>query len=145
MEVSLCNVPIIFLDFDGVLHLKTSENFECLPNFISILKEFEAIRIVISSDWRNGVSNDYLDSIFGKYSERIIGKTPNLLDKTREEEIIEFVKNNRIRKFIAIDDDCRGEHFSNDCKWLFKTNYFKGLNKHSSIELRGFIIEKLYI
>ncbi|MBY0379515.1 MAG: hypothetical protein K2P99_03825 [Burkholderiales bacterium] len=145
MEVSLSGVPIIFLDFDGVLHPKTRENFECLPNFISILKDFVTIKVVISSDWRDGISNDYLQSIFGVYSERIIGKTPNLFEKTREKEILKFVGNHKINKFIAIDDDCRGELFTKDCNWLFKTNYFKGLDEQSSIELRKFLVDRLYI
>jgi hypothetical protein len=88
--------------------------------------------------------DNYAD-IFGDYVSRIVGETPIVDgDFNRELEILEFVKQNRVSKFVAVDDDCRNTLFSSDCSWLFKTNYFCGLDEQARNKLARFINNKFY-
>jgi hypothetical protein len=127
---------VIFLDFDGVLHPTTRDNFELLPNFLSVLDLFPSIKVVISSNWKN--SCDYA-AIFGKYANRIIGNTTTIKSGTRESEILLYVKDYKVTKFIALDDDCRNELFSDNCEFLFKTDYYRGLDITCTSKLIEFI------
>jgi hypothetical protein len=133
----------VFLDFDGVLHRKMIGNFELLPNFTKLLDKYPEIMVVISSDWRHELKKTDYQSIFGKYSTRIIGVTGKHTDKKREVEILEYVRLHNIEHFIAVDDDCRNELFSQGCPWLFKTSYFKGLNDETLFRLDEFIKNRL--
>lgn len=135
----------IFLDFDGVLHRKMIGNFELLSNFNQVLNLFPNIKIVISSDWRHSMKLQDYQEIFGEYANRIIGQTPIITGSTflRELEILAYVRQHSIQKFIAIDDDCRNELFNANCNWLFKTDYFRGLDVDATNNLIKFIQIKL--
>lgn len=87
---------------------------------------------------------DYQE-IFGEYANRIIGQTPIITGSTflRELEILAYVRQHSIQKFIAIDDDCRNELFNANCNWLFKTDYFRGLDVEATNNLIKFIQIKL--
>ncbi len=129
----------LFLDFDGVLHRKMDGNFEFMPNLFKVLEHYPLLEIVISSSWRNGLSQLSIADLFGSYATRVVGKTPTLITANREQEILDYVRRHQLKHFIAVDDDCRGNLFSNNCPWLFKTNYFTGLNHESTQELIKFI------
>lgn len=135
----------IFLDFDGVLHRKMIGNFELLPNFKKVLNLFPSIVIVISSDWRHSMKPLDYQEIFGEYANRIIGNTSTITGATsvRQLEVLAYVRQHSIQKFIAIDDDCRNELFNRDCEWLFKTNYFRGLDTETTNSLIKFIQTKI--
>lgn len=135
----------MFLDFDGVLHRKMIGDFELLPNLNEVLDLFPNVVIVISSDWRHDLkAQDYQD-VFGDYANRIIGKTPIMTGAPyiRQLEVLTYVKQHAIHNFIAIDDDCRGELFNEDCTWLFRTDYFRGLDKEATNDLIRFIQDKI--
>jgi hypothetical protein len=93
--------------------------------------------VVISSSWRLGNLNQLMD-IFGNYSTRVIGSTPHLPGKNRQEEIQEYLRTSQITKYLAVDD-C-SELFYSDCCWLFKTDYSRGLDDETTTRL----ISKLY-
>jgi|LauGreDrversion4_2_1035121.scaffolds.fasta_scaffold17344_7 hypothetical protein len=133
----------LFLDFDGVLHRKMDGNFEFMPNLFKVLEHYQLLEIVISSSWRNELSQLSIDDLFGSYAERVVGKTPSFITGSREQEILDYVTRHKLKHFIAVDDDCRGNLFSNNCPWLFKTNYFTGLNTETTQELIKFIKYKL--
>lgn len=130
---------VIFLDFDGVLHCSMNGDFEFLPNLYKVLDTFPELKIVISSDWREGINEQSYQDIFGSYNSRILGITSKLPGFKREDEILEYANKHNITSFIAVDDDCRDELFSPDCNWLFKTSYFAGLNEAATYELIKFI------
>ena len=47
-------MPIVFLDFDGVLHPEhchESKHFSCLPVFESVLSQVTDCKLVIASTW----------------------------------------------------------------------------------------------
>jgi hypothetical protein len=73
----------IFMDFDGVTHpWGEMEDFRCLPLIESVVREFEEVRIVISSDWRMLFSLQKLKLRFSEdIRERIAGVTPHMLPK----------------------------------------------------------------
>jgi hypothetical protein len=81
--------------------------------------------------------------LFGGYAKRIVGKTASLAAGNREEEILDYVKRHNLERFIAVDDDCRSHLFSQNCSWLFKTNYFVGLDTEATQELIKYIEQKL--
>lgn len=78
----------LFLDFDGVTHpFFLSEDlgdvdtrpFAFLPRIEKVLREFPAVRIVISSSWRETHSLERLRLLFSEdLRERVIGVTPVL-------------------------------------------------------------------
>lgn len=134
---------VIFLDFDGVLHPKMSGSFEYLKNFTRILDQFKSVRFVVSSDWRLQMSFIEIEKLFGRHYSRFIGCTPHISNAKRETEILQFVRQRDIGNFIAIDDDCRNELFYEDCTWLFKTDYFRGLDDEATEQLIQYIVYKL--
>lgn len=134
---------MIFLDFDGVLHPKMSGSFQYLNNIFRILDQFKSTKIVISSDWRLQMTFSDIQTMFGPYYSRVIGVTPHLSKGSRESEILQFVRQRDVGKFIAIDDDCRSELFSFDCPWLFKTDYYRGLDNEATDLLIKFIDNKM--
>ena len=77
----------IFMDFDGVTHpWGEVEDFRCLPLIESVVREFEEVRVVISSDWRMLFSMQKLLARFSEdIRERIVGATPHLLPKSGAE------------------------------------------------------------
>ncbi|SCK38050.1 hypothetical protein VAR608DRAFT_3529 [Variovorax sp. HW608] len=74
---------ILFLDFDGVLHLEgeghlpVESPFCFLPRLEALLREFAEVRIVISSMWRERHTLDQLREFFSDdLRHRIVGVTP---------------------------------------------------------------------
>lgn len=115
---------ILFLDIDGVLnssngrrresfkhnractlHTLFEENMEVLRSIIDVIN----CKIVISSTWRNNFTLEELKTIFSVYNipKHIIIDT-TIVDHnahTRGFQINEWLKNNRVNKFVIIDDD----------------------------------------
>lgn len=75
---------ILFLDFDGVLHLEgeghlpsDGTDFCFLPSLEALLREFPHVRIVISSSWRERLAFEALTAPFAEdIRSRILGVTP---------------------------------------------------------------------
>lgn len=60
-------MPILFLDFDGVLHPEhchESKHFCCLPFLEGVLREIPDCELVITSTWRLHKPLDDLRSYF---------------------------------------------------------------------------------
>lgn len=75
---------ILFLDFDGVLHpqyegqtVPSDVAFCHLPRFEDVMRDFPAVKVVISSTWREQFGLTSLKSRFSPdIAARIIGITP---------------------------------------------------------------------
>lgn len=133
--------PVLFLDFDGVLHPETAlikDALLRLPLVEEILREFPAVEIVISSAWRldwaeeaEAVAN--LRRHFSPdIAQRVVGVTPFLgrrqekdlapLPNLREVECLNWLKSNRPAwtPWLALDD--RDWWFSPGCPNLMKVD-----------------------
>ncbi|MDP9993999.1 hypothetical protein J2W28_004300 [Variovorax boronicumulans] len=76
---------LLFLDIDGVLHPVgmdysfSSRFFSHLPGLEALLREFESVDVIISSDWRLAESIEQLQRYFSADTRhRIIGATPQI-------------------------------------------------------------------
>ncbi|MGZ5780869.1 MAG: HAD domain-containing protein [Burkholderiaceae bacterium] len=109
---------ILFLDIDGVLHTygELIKNQFCyLPRFEAVLRDFPAVEIVISSDWRKHHDLEELQAFFSPdMAKRVVGFTPDLshsFDKRdstgiRHHEAHAWLSENKYNgAWIALDDD----------------------------------------
>jgi hypothetical protein len=109
---------LLFLDIDGVLHPVgvdysfSSRFFSHLPRLEALLREFESVDVVISSDWRLAESIEQLQRYFtADIRHRIIGATPQIdpnatVHHRRQLEIQAWLDgNSRLdAEWVALDD-----------------------------------------
>lgn len=109
---------LLFLDIDGVLHPVggdysfCSRFFSHLPLLEELLREFNSVDVVISSDWRLAESIEQLQRYFSAdIRQRIIGATPqidsNLVVRHRRQlEIQAWLDGNghSDAEWVALDD-----------------------------------------
>ena len=109
---------LLFLDVDGVLHPVgadysfSSRFFSQLPRLEELLREFESVDVVISSDWRLAESIEQLQRYFSAdIRRRIIGATPqidpNLVVRHQRQLEIQAWLNGNGRsdaEWVALDD-----------------------------------------
>ena len=100
---------VIFLDFDGVINIK-ADNFSASfenPDAIYYLNKLcleTKFNIVVCSSWREHM--DYKKFLYDSGLDKkihILGKTENC-NSGRAYEIKKYVEDNKIKKFIIIDD-----------------------------------------
>ncbi|MGJ7565978.1 HAD domain-containing protein [Variovorax sp. GB1R11] len=109
---------MLFLDIDGVLHPVgvdysfSSRFFSHLPRLEALLREFESVDVIISSDWRLAESIEQLQRYFSADIRcRIIGATPQIGSNTavhhrRQLEIQAWLDGNgrSDAEWVALDD-----------------------------------------
>ncbi len=136
----------IFMDFDGVTHpWGEVEDFRCLPLIESVVREFEEVRVVISSDWRMLFSMQKLLARFSEdIRERVVGATPHMLPKSgaelhglREREAMLWLAQHdadgRDAAWCAIDD-APGNWMTRSR--LLLTDFKRGFIEEDAIALR---------
>jgi hypothetical protein len=118
------DAPILFLDFDGVLHssellssrLSQAPLFEHVDWLTQALAPYPALRIVLSTQWTVAVSPVGARShLPDALQSRVIGHTLSLypdvdafVADSRPDQILRFVRHHGIRHWMAVDDDYRG-------------------------------------
>lgn len=117
--------PLLFLDFDGVLHparSNPSEHFSNLPRFEQVVRDYPTLRIVLSTTWQHAYSLSALRSRFAvDIRNRIIGGTRDarpVEPDSRYLQICTFLVRSGQEKapWVALDD---AEHeFPNGCEEL---------------------------
>lgn len=136
--------PILFLDFDGVLHpdfARGTALFSARPLLWQLLGECPYLEVVFSTSWREIHPVDELIQFVtaggGEYlAARFIGTTPSIVSERganitqcyrRETEIkLWLFGNGQIhRSWIALDDF--KEYFSPDCPNLIAIDHITGL------------------
>jgi hypothetical protein len=112
------SLPVLFLDFDGVLHQAGEPtidgNGEFVPNerlfcwrthLENLLQSHPNVQIVISSDWRKYHSEEDLATFLGKeLGRRLVGVMPILENGSRAEAVREEATRLHLRHWIALDD-----------------------------------------
>jgi len=145
----------IFLDIDGVLVkedkpgeeidldadlLKLDKN--CAEIFENVVRQYEHVKIVISSSWREIFDLDTIKSVFSKdISDKIEGVTPIYTTPTkffRHSEVMEYLSKNNTygEAWIAIDDIAK--HYPDDIP-IVVTNPYVGFDEKAAMELDKFL------
>lgn len=135
-------MPILFLDFDGVLHPEfchESRHFECAHHLANACSALGNLDIVISSTWRHQMGHATLTSRLPEaLARRVVGVTPaypilrdlphKVMPFEREAECLSWVRANRPghESWIAADD--RAWLFRPFCPELFLVNGKTGLD-----------------
>lgn len=126
--------PVLYLDFDGVLHpdevyrykgrlvLKYDglELFEWAPLLVGLLAPYPAIRVVLSTSWVRVLSfSEARDWLPLELSARVIGATwHSRMDKdwwlglSRYQQVTLHARRHKIKRWIALDDDT--QHWPED-------------------------------
>ena len=111
----------LFLDIDGVLNCERdwrvpySINSNCLNVFAKLIKELEKrerVEVVLISTWRAGLGDgkgnlnpvDKLMKELKILGIMVEGCTP-MSDKGRQAEVEFYIRRNKIRNYIILDDD----------------------------------------
>jgi hypothetical protein len=114
------NIPILFLDYDGVLHsglpCRNPELFEHLPILEEILAPMPAVRIVLSTTWARQGRYAEAKRRLDRLEARVIGAIdrPNVPPGEdfryvpRGVEVVEEAAQRGIQHWIAVDDDVLG-------------------------------------
>lgn len=110
--------PVLFLDFDGVLHradepsiggngeyLWREQHFCWRRHLESVLLNHPHVQIVLSTDWRKYHDDEDLAAFLGEdVSNRLIGVMPIVQKGTRAEAIRADASRRGLRFWIALDD-----------------------------------------
>ena len=142
-------MPILFLDFDGVLHPEhchESKHFCCLSILEDALRQVPECQIVITSTWRLEKSyEDLLQRFSPDIAAMIDGVTPRYCDLTnvpntlvgyqREAECHAWLWANEMphRSWVAVDD--RSWLYRPFCKSLFLVDGRAGLTQATGSQL----------
>lgn len=135
---------MLFLDFDGVLHPSLcleAEHFCRRPLFEEVMRQFPAVRIVISSSWRHHFDLERLRPFFsGDIAERIDDTTPLWVPSgpaNRFEEIMAFVRFRSLDEagWLALDDSAF--EFPRSCANLMLCDGRFGLTEDVAMRLAG--------
>lgn len=110
--------PVLFLDFDGVLHradepsiggngeyLWREQHFCWRAHLENILVNHPNVRIVLSTDWRKYHDDEDLAAFLGDdVSNRLIGVMPIIQKESRADAIRADASRRGLRFWIALDD-----------------------------------------
>ena len=119
--MDLTNTPILFLDIDDVIclwknylgkqtmHPDWGEISKFDKKSVKVLNKIideTNCEIVVSSDWKRGYNLKELQDIFewNNINKKPIDCTVNRLDQDKNYEIISYVNNHELKKWVAIDD-----------------------------------------
>ncbi|WP_228897684.1 HAD domain-containing protein [Acidovorax sp. Leaf73] len=136
-------MPILFLDFDGVLHPEhchESKHFCCLPILEEVLRQAPEWKVVVTSTWRLDQPFEAILQRFSPDIARVIeGVTPKYCDLSnvpdtlvgyqREAECHAWLRTNDVShiNWLALDD--RSWLFRPFSKSLFLIDGREGLTK----------------
>jgi hypothetical protein len=99
--------PVLFLDFDGVLHAFQNGSLERIHLIEEFLRKYPQVVVVISSNWRMQYALEMLRDLFAAdVADRIEGVTPVTTETpySRFIEIIEYLEGDT-RPWCALDDE----------------------------------------
>lgn len=121
---------ILFLDFDGVLHPRTSGTCRHAPLLEEFLRQHADVHVVISSTWRLQYPLDELKGWFAlDVQDRFIDVTPELPAGagSRQREIEQWLRGQPGLRWAALDDEVM--LFRAGCPHLVRTDTSTGLTR----------------
>lgn len=98
-------MKVVFLDIDGVLNIGSKMKPGVLKKeLVTKLNDLNDVTFVLTSSW--GLVFDIEDIELKLKNNGFSGKLKTYLfgEETREEKIINFVKENNITRYVVIDD-----------------------------------------
>ena len=124
---------IIFTDIDGVLnpHWKKKWSSKAITLYNSLCKKYD-LKPVITSTWRLNFTKEQLQEIFIKQGIDVIiyDYTPWLENRTRGEEILEWLSKNRVDNYVVIDDRVYDIEPHIEVSKVFKCTSWLGLTRN---------------
>lgn len=111
--------PLLFLDFDGVLHTADGQRFARLPVLTDALEGMRC-DIVVSSSWRHHMEIVEIAAHLGALAARVIGVIPSVSFRPQGCESPRFIRQVEVERwldmhapeesvpFIVLDDDASG-------------------------------------
>jgi hypothetical protein len=136
---------LLFLDYDGVLQtpaLPDFIDFEFLPRFERLLREYPQVGVVVTSTHRDGASLRQLQMLYSRdIQPRVIGATPDLIDGRKDggryQEILAYLQATgwAAKPWIALDDDAW--LYPQGCPQLLLTSKYEGFDDLIEEELRA--------
>lgn len=140
---------LIFIDYDGVLQtsaLPDFIDFEFLPRFEAVLRDFPSAGVVIGSTHRCGFDLATLRRIYSAdIQPRVIGANPDLPEgraqNGRYSESLVFLAEAGLvsTPWIAVDDEVH--LYPRDCPNLLPTNKYCGFTEDVEAELRTWLLK----
>lgn len=152
-------MKVLFVDIDGVLVPSWSLSYtneltkfgtdpfdkECIKKLNKIIDSVDDIELVISSNWKDGLSISEIRELFDQsgVNKKPIAFTPKnkkynsmFLEYGRLVEILQFVVNHRLQNWVAIDDLelTKEDKYNIIHPHFFKTKEHEGLNCPNSEE-----------
>jgi len=129
---------VLFLDFDGVLHPRTSGTCRHLASLEAVLRRAPHVQVVVSSTWKHQNSLQDLRGWFSAdIQERVIDVTPDLAQGkgSRQQEIQAWLKRHPTLRWLALDDE--PGLFEPNCPWLYLTQTATGLTAADLLALEA--------
>ena len=147
-KATLASVPLLFLDFDGVLHpsLQGIKGYFTRAPLLSDALDGLACDIVISSSWRFHFPPDELPGyLMPLLRERVVGFTgPAVVGRhARYMEIQSYVKRRAIVSWRALDDSFF--EFPDNCPQLILCDGSIGIQEPQMVALRKWLSEVLSV
>jgi len=136
-------------DIEGVLHPLDHDDWVlrpgCLQRLEPLLRDFESLRVVISSTWRRGIPwQEWRWLLAADVRDRVTGATPTDCDDLfRREQIEAFVAGpGRPRSWLAVDDDPdRFERGGMRSTKLVQALYHRGWDGRIDAQLRARLLQ----
>lgn len=140
-------MKVVFLDFDGVINVFSNLSIDgrfskvCCQHVNSLLKEFDDLKIVVSSSWRLSGLNEVrkILNLNGIDPERVIDITGDEKGDRGHQIQCWLDRNSGVESFVIIDDESdMGELITK----LVKTNSFIGITS-SDVKKAASILKQL--
>ncbi len=130
---------VLFLDFDGVLHPRTSGTCRHLPALEQVLQRHPHVQVVVSSTWKHQNTLEDLRGWFSPHLQhRVVDVTPDVSPCAfqRQVEIQAWLDHHPAQHWLALDDE--PALYRPNCPWLLLTDPTTGLTSDDlkNLELR---------
>jgi hypothetical protein len=124
--------PILFLDFDGVLHPDPDPDWpertkclSCLPILEEALRGLD-FRVVITSSWRSWYSLDEFRTMLGEIGPRVVGVTTYMSHMPLSQNKGRAIRQAEVLRWLELFDEEEGSPYLvlDDAQYGFQPGWF---------------------